>query len=84
MQGRQQQMDQFLAQMLSDVTTEMVTLVTESSQVNFIYIVQYHKFASRGFAICTAYDTLCPLANMKIKCERAGSSQLNSGTLIQY
>lgn len=27
-----------------------------SSQVNFIYIAQNHKFASKDFTICTAYD----------------------------
>ncbi len=31
-----------------------------SSQVNFIHVAQYHKFASRGFTICAAHDTLCP------------------------
>ena len=32
-----------------------------SSQVSFIYIRQNHKCASKGFTICTAYDTLCLL-----------------------
>ncbi len=35
---------------------------TSQVKSGFIYIAQYHKsqFASRGFTICPAYNTLCP------------------------
>lgn len=29
-----------------------------SSSLNFIYVAQYYKFASRGFTICSAYNVL--------------------------
>ena len=37
-----------------------VTTLINSGQVNFIYIVQFYKFISRGFTIRIAYDNLCP------------------------
>lgn len=38
----------------------MYTLIAMSSQVSCIYIGQYHKFASRHFAVCTVSDTHYP------------------------
>ncbi len=45
--------------------TQITVAIGQSARLSlvksvFVYIAQYHKFASRGFTVCTVYNTLCP------------------------
>ncbi len=54
-----------------------VMLLVKSSQVNFICVVENHKFASKGFTICTTYGALCPKTLFSLG--KAPQKQLTGG-----